>query len=48
MEYKWTRPIVPQMLLQGEWLRETGFECNKHVIITQQKGKLIIELEIEN
>ncbi|HTN00042.1 MAG TPA: SymE family type I addiction module toxin [Pedobacter sp.] len=48
MQYTWTTSIVPQILLQGEWLRKTGFECNNNVIITQKKGKLIIELEKEN
>ncbi len=45
MQYTWARAIVPQILLQGEWLRKTGFEYNEHVIITQENGKLIIELE---
>ncbi|MGF1923758.1 MAG: hypothetical protein ACQUHE_06235 [Bacteroidia bacterium] len=35
-------------MLQGEWLRKTGFEYHDYVIITQKKGKLIIELEKEN
>ena len=48
MQYTWTTAIVPQILLQGEWLRKTGFEYNEHVIITQHNGKLIIELEKEN
>ena len=48
MQSTWSESIVPQILLQGEWLRKTGFEYNDHVIITQKKGKLIIELEKEN
>ena len=48
MQSTWSNSIVPQILLQGEWLRKTGFEYNEHVIITQKKGKLIIELEKEN
>lgn len=48
MQSTWTESIVPQILLQGESLRKTGFEYNEHVIITQKKGKLIIELEKEN
>lgn len=48
MQSTWSESIVPQLLLQGEWLRKTGFEYNDHVIITQRKGKLIIELEKEN
>ena len=45
MQSTWSESIVSQILLQGEWLRKTGFESNDHVIITQKKGKLIIELE---
>ncbi len=48
IQHTWSNSIVPQILLQGEWLRKTGFEYNEHVIITQKKGKLIIELEKEN
>ena len=48
MQSTWRESIVPQILLQGEWLRKTGFEYNDHVIITPKKGKLIIELEKEN
>lgn len=48
MQSTWSSSIVPQILLQGEWLRKTGFEYHDHVIITQKKGKLIIELEKEN
>lgn len=48
MQSTWSVSIVPQILLQGEWLRKTGFEYNDHVIIIQKKGKLIIELEKEN
>jgi hypothetical protein len=48
MQSTWSSSIVPQILLQGEWLRKTGFEHHNHVIITQKKGKLIIELEKEN
>ncbi len=48
IQHTWSNSIVPQILLQGEWLRKTGFEYNEHVIITQEKGKLIIELEEEN
>jgi cell division inhibitor SulA len=45
IQHTWSNSIVPQILLQGEWLRKTGFEYNEHVIITQKKGKLIIEIE---
>ncbi|MEJ5996451.1 hypothetical protein WG904_18630 [Pedobacter sp. Du54] len=48
MQYTWATAVVPQILLQGEWLRKTCFEYNNNVIITQEEGKLIIELEKEN
>lgn len=47
IQYSWGNSILPQILLQGKWLLKTGFEYNEHVIITQQKGKLIIEIEKE-
>jgi hypothetical protein len=48
MQSTWSESIVPQILLQGKWLRKTGFEYNDYVIITEKKGKLILELEKEN
>ncbi|SFH51565.1 SymE family type I addiction module toxin [Pedobacter insulae] len=48
MKSTWQESIVPQILLQGEWLRKTGFEYDEHVIITQKKGKLIIVLDKAN
>ena len=38
-------PYVPQIMLQGEWLRITGFDCAAHVIVTEEPERLIIQLE---
>ncbi|WP_090997767.1 SymE family type I addiction module toxin [Pedobacter insulae] len=47
MRYTWRSAVVPQIMLQGEWLRKTGFECEQHVIITVKNKRLIIKLEKE-
>lgn len=36
---------VPQIMLQGEWLRNAGFDCEGYVIVSQEPGQLIIRLE---
>lgn len=36
---------VPQISLTGEWLRKTGFDCQTHVIVTKEPGRLVIQLE---
>ena len=36
---------VPVIILAGEWLRKSGFECQNHVIIIEKKGQLIINLD---
>ncbi len=36
--------IVPEIRLQGKWLKELGFEIGKEITITQQKNKLTITL----
>src|SRR4051812_15413515 len=38
---------VPKIRLEGKWLRDTGFESGQHIIITTEKGKLIIQIEKE-
>lgn len=35
----------PSILLTGDWLRKAGFECEDHVIIVEEPGRLIIELD---
>ncbi|WP_293741230.1 SymE family type I addiction module toxin [uncultured Pedobacter sp.] len=46
-DYAWNRSIVPQIMLQGKWLEQIGFECHSHVIITALQGKLVIEIDKE-
>lgn len=46
-DYAWNRSIVPQIMLQGKWLEQIGFECHSHVIITTLQGKLVIEIDKE-
>jgi hypothetical protein len=38
-------PTIPLIILQGEWLRNTGFDCESHVLIEQQPGQLVIRVE---
>ncbi len=44
---KWSTTIVPQIILQGKWLRKTGFESNAYIVINQKKGVLMIKLAKE-
>ncbi len=41
----WEDKLVPQILLRGEWLRKNGFECAGHVLVMEEQGKLVIQLE---
>ena len=36
--------IVPEIRLEGKWLKELGFEIGKRIEIKQQKNKLTITL----
>ena len=36
--------IVPEIRLEGKWLRELGFEIGREIEIKQQKNKLTITL----
>lgn len=41
----WSRyVVVPEIRLEGKWLRELGFEIGKEIEIKQQKNKLTITL----
>lgn len=41
----WSRYVaVPEIRLEGKWLRELGFEIGKEIEIKQQKNKLTITL----
>jgi hypothetical protein len=35
------------ILLHGEWIRRLGFNVEDHVIVSEKKGQLIINLEAE-
>lgn len=37
--------LVPVITLSGEWLRKSGFEYQKHIIIIEKEGQLIIKLD---
>ena len=36
--------VVPEIRLEGKWLKELGFEVGKEIEIKQQKNKLTITL----
>lgn len=35
---------IPCIALAGEWLRDTGFDCGKQVVIIPEQGQLVIKL----
>lgn len=39
--------LVPVITLAGEWLRKSGFEYQKHIVVIEKKGQLIINLDTE-
>ncbi len=44
----WNRYVsVPEIRLEGKWLKELGFEIGKEIEIKQQKNKLTITLTDE-
>jgi hypothetical protein len=36
---------VPKIRLEGQWLRNTGFESGQYVVISCENGRLIVEIE---
>ncbi|MFP1982737.1 SymE family type I addiction module toxin [Lonsdalea quercina] len=40
------KPPSPQLKLSGRWLEELGFNTGQPVIVTVERGKLVIEAEI--
>ncbi|MFP1724551.1 SymE family type I addiction module toxin [Lonsdalea quercina] len=36
----------PSLHLQGNWLEEAGFATDTPVIVTVERGKLVIEMEL--
>jgi hypothetical protein len=46
--YKWpsgTEHTVPLIMLQGEWLRSSGFDIGDEVLVTVEKNRLTIDFE---
>lgn len=37
--------FVPEIRLSDKWLKESGFDFHKHILIHQEKNKLIITLD---
>jgi len=44
----WDYTIVPEIRLEGNWLKELGFEIGKQVKVEQHKHKLTITLQDGN
>ncbi|OSN04465.1 SymE family type I addiction module toxin [Lonsdalea iberica] len=40
------KPLSPQLKLSGKWLEELGFNTGQSVIVTVERGKLVIEAEL--
>ena len=40
----WDHTTVPEIRLEGKWLKELGFEIGKEIEVRQQKNKLTITL----
>ena len=40
------KPPSPQLKLSGRWLEELGFNTGQPVIVTVERGKLVIEAEL--
>ncbi|UYA58692.1 type I toxin-antitoxin system SymE family toxin [Pectobacterium colocasium] len=40
------KPPSPQLKLSGKWLEDLGFNTGQPVIVTVERGKLVIETEL--
>ena len=40
----WDYAVVPEIKLEGQWLKDLGFDIGKNIKVKQQKGKLIIKI----
>jgi toxic protein SymE len=40
------KPPSPQLKLSGRWLEELGFNTGQPVIVTVERGRLVIEMEL--
>lgn len=43
--YRWNSKTIPEIRLQGKWLKDIGFIEGKRIKVKQQKKKLIITLD---
>lgn len=44
----WKGIVVPEIRLEGKWLKKLGFEIGKEIEVEQQKNKLTITLTDKN
>ncbi|MDX5628475.1 MULTISPECIES: SymE family type I addiction module toxin [unclassified Brenneria] len=40
------KPPSPQLKFSGKWLEELGFNTGQPVIVTVERGRLVIETEL--
>lgn len=43
----WDEIVVPEIKMEGKWLKDSGFESGKYVSVYVQANKLIITLDGE-
>ncbi|UII77581.1 type I toxin-antitoxin system SymE family toxin [Flagellimonas sp. HMM57] len=41
---RWDHKVVPEIRLEGDWLKELGFEIGEAIEVQQEKDKLTIKL----
>jgi toxic protein SymE len=41
----WDQIRVPEIRMCGKWLKEIGFDYNRHIIVECKKNKIIITLD---
>ncbi|WP_155886653.1 SymE family type I addiction module toxin [Dickeya chrysanthemi] len=40
------RATLPQLTLKGRWLEDLGFNTGQPVIVTVERGRLVIEVDL--
>ncbi|WP_071605545.1 SymE family type I addiction module toxin [Dickeya dadantii] len=43
---KYFQATSPQLTLKGRWLEDLGFNTGQPVIVTVERGRLVIEAEL--
>ena len=43
----WDEIVVPEIKMEGKWLKDSGFEYGKYVSVNVQPNKLTITLDRE-